>query len=121
MQSAIVKRSIVLNGHKTSVSLEDEFWRGLRDIAEREKTNLSALAGKIDAERHHSNLSSAIRVYVFNYFRVPTSAAPAPPVGSQRSGSIERAGRLRPPNRSGASRAASSISPHRGTLWSRTG
>ena len=69
MQTAVIKRSIVLDGHKTSVSLENEFWHGLREIAGRENTALSTLVGKIDRERNSCNLSSAIRVYVFNYFR----------------------------------------------------
>jgi predicted DNA-binding ribbon-helix-helix protein len=69
MQTAVIKRSIVLDGHKTSVSLENEFWHGLREIAGRENTPLSTLVGKIDRERKSCNLSSAIRVYVFNYFR----------------------------------------------------
>jgi predicted DNA-binding ribbon-helix-helix protein len=69
MQTAVIKRSIVLDGHKTSVSLENEFWHGLREIAGRENTALSTLVGKIDHERNSCNLSSAIRVYVYNYFR----------------------------------------------------
>ncbi len=69
MQTAVIKRSIVLDGHKTSVSLENEFWHGLREIAARENTSLSTLVGKIDRERNSCNLSSAIRVHVFNYFR----------------------------------------------------
>ena len=69
MQTAVIKRSIVLDGHKTSVSLENEFRHGLREIAGRENTPLSTLVGKIDRERNSCNLSSAIRVYVFNYFR----------------------------------------------------
>ena len=69
MQTAVIKRSIVLDGHKTSVSLENEFWLGLREIAGRENISLSTLVGKIDRERNSCNLSSAIRVHVFNYFR----------------------------------------------------
>jgi len=69
MKSAIVKRSVVLRGHKTSVSLEKEFWDGLREIADVKKTALSSLLLKIDSERHNANLSSAIRIYVFEYFR----------------------------------------------------
>ena len=69
MQTAVIKRSIVLDGHKTSVSLENEFWLGLREIARRESISLSTLVGKIDRERNSCNLSSAIRVHVFNYFR----------------------------------------------------
>ncbi len=69
MKSVIIKRSIVLNGHKTSVSLENEFWEGLRQIAEGQKSKVSALVQRIDRERTNRNLSSAIRIYVFNHFR----------------------------------------------------
>jgi len=68
-KSAIVKRSIELHGHKTSVSLEDQFWDGLRDIAERTRTPLPALLQTIDAQRGYANLSSAIRVYVLEHHR----------------------------------------------------
>ena len=85
MKSVIIKRSIVLNGHKTSVSLENEFWDGLRQIAEGQKTKVSALVQRIDRERTNRNLSSAIRIYVFNHFRerfadrpAQTAAASAP-------------------------------------------
>ena len=69
MKSVIIKRSIVLNGHKTSVSLENEFWEGLRQIADTQKSKVSALVQRIDRERTNRNLSSAIRIFVFNYFR----------------------------------------------------
>jgi predicted DNA-binding ribbon-helix-helix protein len=69
MKSAIVKRSVVLNGHKTSVSLENEFWEGLRDIGEMKNARLSDLVRQIDQERTNGNLSSAIRVFVLNQFR----------------------------------------------------
>lgn len=76
MKTAIIKRSIVLDGHKTSVSLENEFWDGLRDIAERNRANLSSLVRQIDTDRTNGNLSSAIRVYVFNHFRARASGSP---------------------------------------------
>jgi predicted DNA-binding ribbon-helix-helix protein len=62
MKSAVNKRSIVVNGHKTSVSLENEFWDGLREIADQKATALSALVAQVDKERDTGNLSSAIRV-----------------------------------------------------------
>ena len=68
MKSAVIKRSIVLDGHKTSVSLENEFWDGLREIVSRENTTLSTVVGQIDRERDSCNLSSAIRVFVFKHF-----------------------------------------------------
>ena len=66
MNSVNIKRSIVRNGQKTSVSLENEFWEGLREIANAQKTKLSTLVQQIDQGRHGNNLSSAIRVFVFN-------------------------------------------------------
>ena len=69
MKSTIVKRSIVIAGHKTSVSLEDAFWKGLKAIASERDINLSELVASIDSDRKHSNLSSAIRLYVLNYYQ----------------------------------------------------
>jgi predicted DNA-binding ribbon-helix-helix protein len=69
MKSPVIKHSIILNGHKTSVSLEDQFWDGLRDIAARENITVSALVEKIDHGRTGHNLSSAIRVFVLCHFR----------------------------------------------------
>jgi predicted DNA-binding ribbon-helix-helix protein len=69
MQTAIVKRSIVLAGHKTSVSLEDAFWNGLKDIGQNNDQTLSQLVGGIDARRQNGNLSSAIRLFVLGHYR----------------------------------------------------
>ena len=69
MKSQIVKRSIVIAGHKTSVSLEDAFWKALKDIAAGRDMTLSELVGAIDAERRHGNLSSAVRLFVLDYYR----------------------------------------------------
>jgi predicted DNA-binding ribbon-helix-helix protein len=74
MQSAIIKRSIVIAGHKTSVSLEDEFWTGLKEIAKGQKTTLSDLVGSIDGNRRHRNLSSSIRLFVLDHFRTRMGA-----------------------------------------------
>ena len=69
-KSPVVKRSIVLAGHKTSVSLEDEFWKGLKEIAGKRLMNLSTLVDTIDAQRQQgSNLSSALRLFVLNHYR----------------------------------------------------
>jgi predicted DNA-binding ribbon-helix-helix protein len=68
-KTSIIKRSVVLNGHKTSVSLENEFWDGLQEIARRENLKTSALAKRIADSRKSDNLSSAIRVFVFEHFR----------------------------------------------------
>ena len=69
MKSPVVKRSIVLAGHKTSVSLEDEFWAGLKDIAGKRLMTLSALVDRIDAHRQQGNLSSALRLFVLDFYR----------------------------------------------------
>ncbi|MGC1876424.1 MAG: ribbon-helix-helix domain-containing protein [Pseudolabrys sp.] len=69
MKTAVIKRSIFINGRKTSVSLENEFWAGLHDIAKSRKITAAELVGEIDRQRTTVNLSSAIRIYVYNYFR----------------------------------------------------
>jgi predicted DNA-binding ribbon-helix-helix protein len=69
MKSPVVKRSIVIAGHKTSVSLEDAFWSGLKDIATSRTMTLSELVATIDHDRRQGNLSSAIRLFVLNHYR----------------------------------------------------
>jgi predicted DNA-binding ribbon-helix-helix protein len=69
MKSLVAKRSIVAAGHKTSVSLEDAFWEGLKEIARGRNITLSELVGAIDSERQHGNLSSAIRLFVLDFYR----------------------------------------------------
>ena len=69
LKSAIVKRSIVIAGHKTSVSLEDAFWKGLKEIAAGRDMGMSDLVKAIDSERQQGNLSSAIRVFVLDFYR----------------------------------------------------
>jgi predicted DNA-binding ribbon-helix-helix protein len=59
MKSLVVKRSVVIAGHKTSISLEDAFWKGLKEIAGIRNTTLSDLLTSIDAGRQQANLSSA--------------------------------------------------------------
>jgi predicted DNA-binding ribbon-helix-helix protein len=68
MKSLVVKRSIVLDGHKTSISLEDAFWAGLKEIAHAQNVPVSVLVSQIDNAREQSNLSSAIRVFVLRSF-----------------------------------------------------
>ena len=75
IKSAIVKRSIVIAGHKTSVSLEDAFWEGLKEVAGKRHTSLSDLVATIDSERQHGNLSSAIRLFVLDFYRAQLSEA----------------------------------------------
>jgi predicted DNA-binding ribbon-helix-helix protein len=63
------QRSIVIAGHKTSVSLEDQFWDGLKEIASERGMALHELVGAIDANRNQTNLSSAIRLFVLGFYR----------------------------------------------------
>jgi predicted DNA-binding ribbon-helix-helix protein len=69
MKSPVVKRSIVIAGHKTSVSLEDAFWTGLKEIAAGRDMTLSDLVASIDGGRGDGNLSSAIRLFVLDHYR----------------------------------------------------
>ncbi|MDQ0510270.1 ribbon-helix-helix domain-containing protein [Ancylobacter amanitiformis] len=78
MKSPVVKRSIVIAGHKTSVSLEDQFWDALKEIAANRRTTLSEIVASIDAGRNQGNLSSAIRLYVLAHFRNPTGGRDVP-------------------------------------------
>ena len=69
MKSSVAKHSVVLAGHKTSISLEDEFWRALKDIASSRRTTLRDLINSIDIDREQGNLSSAIRLFVLNHYK----------------------------------------------------
>jgi predicted DNA-binding ribbon-helix-helix protein len=69
MKSPIVKHTIVIAGHKTSVSLEDAHWKGLEEIASERSMTLSELVATIDSDRRHGNLSSAIRIFVLDHYR----------------------------------------------------
>ena len=75
MKSLVVKRSIAIGGHKTSVTLEEAFWNGLKEIASDRHLTLSDLVTAIDSERLSANLSSAIRLFVLDHYR--TTVAPA--------------------------------------------
>jgi predicted DNA-binding ribbon-helix-helix protein len=69
VKSLVSKRSIVIAGHKTSVSLEDQFWNSLKEIAGERNMTLAELVRAIDADRQHANLSSAIRLFVLGIYR----------------------------------------------------
>ncbi|MEW2916873.1 ribbon-helix-helix domain-containing protein [Ruegeria sp. ANG10] len=70
MSGRPVKRSLTLKGHRTSVSLEDEFWQAFRDISKEKEMAINALATEIDVERDPEiGLASAIRVYILNWYR----------------------------------------------------
>jgi predicted DNA-binding ribbon-helix-helix protein len=74
MKSAITKRSVVIGGHKTSVSLEEPFWNAVREIAGHQQMTVSSLLRQIDLGRNNANLSSAIRVYVLESLRSQVTA-----------------------------------------------
>jgi predicted DNA-binding ribbon-helix-helix protein len=68
MKSSVVKHAITINGHETSITLEDAFWNSLKEIAHCRRVTLSKLLAKID-ETRQGNLSSAIRVFVLEHIR----------------------------------------------------
>jgi predicted DNA-binding ribbon-helix-helix protein len=84
MKSPVVKRSIVVAGHKTSVSLEEAFWNGMKEISGLRNMTLSELVGEIDNNRQQGNLSSAIRLFVLDYFKSRANGA-APPESKPHS------------------------------------
>ena len=69
MKPNITKRSVVIAGHKTSVSLEEPFWTAVREISQARAVTVSALLHEIDRNRANANLSSAVRVFVLDYVR----------------------------------------------------
>ena len=86
-KSPVVKRSIVVGGHKTSVSLEAAFWNGMKEISAARSVTLSELVGEIDTARQQGNLSSAIRLFVLDHFK---NSALGPTGGPQLEGSPDR-------------------------------
>jgi predicted DNA-binding ribbon-helix-helix protein len=76
MISTVKKRSIVIGRHKTSISLEDDFWTSLQQIARGRRVTRSDLIATLDAAREHSNLSSAIRVFILDHYREKAMASP---------------------------------------------
>ena len=69
VKSSITKHSVVVRGRKTSISLEEAFWRALREIAATRGESLSQRIASIDADRQFANLSSAIRLFVLGYYK----------------------------------------------------
>lgn len=76
MGAGIVKHSVSIAGHRTSISLEEPFWEALRQIADRQSISIQALIGRIDTERGEQNLSSAIRVHVLKCLQAPSGPEP---------------------------------------------
>ena len=94
MASTVLKRSIVIDRHKTSISIEDAFWISLKDIARQRGSTLSELVASIDAARGSgTNLSSAIRVFILDYFRaqlVPRAEGPAERSATRQPANVRR-------------------------------
>jgi predicted DNA-binding ribbon-helix-helix protein len=91
MKSPVVKRSIVIAGHKTSVSLEDAFWKGLKEIATGRDMTLSDMVASIDTDRQHGNLSSAIRLFVLDFYRSQTADLKSPRDGAREAVGVRSA------------------------------
>ena len=68
-KSLVVKRSIIIGSHKTSISLEDDFWGALQEISAAQGVRVSELVTTISHGGEHANLSSAIRLFVLDYYR----------------------------------------------------
>jgi len=78
-KSRVLKRSIVVAGHKTSISLEDAFWDALREIATERRVTTATIVSSIDSDRQHNNLSSAIRLFVLAHYRALAERRSRPP------------------------------------------
>jgi predicted DNA-binding ribbon-helix-helix protein len=89
MKSLVVKRSVVIAGHKTSVSLEESFWKGLKEIARGRDVTLSEMVAAIDSGRAQSNLSSALRLFVLDHYRTQIDTLPR--LGIEQNGSKQLA------------------------------
>ncbi len=79
MKSSVMKRSILIAAHKTSVSLENAFWEALKQIAIDRDTTLSNLVTSIDVDRRQGNLSSCLRLFVLDYYRTKLAETTATP------------------------------------------
>jgi predicted DNA-binding ribbon-helix-helix protein len=82
MKSTVIKHSVVVGRHKTSISLEDAFWHDLNHIARAQGFTLSKLIEKIEGSRQYGNLSSAIRLFVLEQFRAKSNVTRS---GSRRT------------------------------------
>ena len=69
MKSLLVKHTVVVKNHKTSIRLEDDFWKGLKKIAESRQQNVDRLIDEIDRKRKFANRSSAIRLFVLQFYK----------------------------------------------------
>jgi predicted DNA-binding ribbon-helix-helix protein len=69
MKSQVIKRSVMIDGHKTSICLEDAFWSSLKAIAQAQGATVAQTVTTIDKTREQSNLSSAVRLFVLDRVR----------------------------------------------------
>ena len=69
LRSTVVKRSVVIAGHKTSISLEEPFWTCVKDIALGQDLTVQQMVANIDSARKQGNLSSAVRLFVLEHYR----------------------------------------------------
>ncbi len=84
MSGRPVKHSLTLRGHRTSVSLEDEFWQALRQIAREDALPLNELVARIDEQRGtETGLASAIRVFILRRYSAPAGAANGETAGNR--------------------------------------
>jgi predicted DNA-binding ribbon-helix-helix protein len=74
MKSSVVKRSLSINGRKTSVTLEDAFWSALRELALSQHVRVSELVSTVDSRGGQANLSSACRLFVLDHYREQAAA-----------------------------------------------
>jgi predicted DNA-binding ribbon-helix-helix protein len=90
MKSPIVKRSIMIAGHRTSISLEDAFWRGLKEIAAKHDMSVQNVVAAVHGGRHRGNLSSTLRLFVLEYYRADNCGMTKQyrEVGDQSAGDI---------------------------------
>jgi predicted DNA-binding ribbon-helix-helix protein len=73
MKSLVVKHSVMVDGHKTSISLEEAFWTALKEIAHERRENLQHLITSIDADRESANLSSVLRVFILEFYKAQSA------------------------------------------------
>jgi predicted DNA-binding ribbon-helix-helix protein len=73
MKSLVVKRSVVIDGQKTSISLEDAFWTSLKEIAHERRETLQHLVTSINADRQSANLSSVLRVFILEFYKAQSA------------------------------------------------
>ena len=93
--SLVVKHPILIARHRTSISVEDAFWKGLKQIAQDRDMTQSELVTTINFERKHNNLSSAVRLFVLDHYRRQA----VPLLRKRRSAKGRSSGRYRIPSR----------------------